>query len=66
MFNQSPQRTIRHFIRDFGRVHLSTLVVQLQEGVDDQSIRTQYAITEQQLHSLKSILLQSPQKRKLG
>lgn len=66
MFNQNPQRTIRHFIRDFGRVHLSELFIQLQEGVDDQSILAQYSLSEQQLNSLKSILLQSPQKRKLG
>ena len=66
MFNQSPQRTIRHFIRDFGRVHLSELCVQLQEGVNDQSILEQYSLSEQQLSKLKSILLQSPQKRKLG
>ncbi|MAA78466.1 MAG: hypothetical protein CL916_04340 [Deltaproteobacteria bacterium] len=66
MFNQNPQRTIRHFIRDFGRVHLSELFVQLKEGVDEQSILDQYSLTEQQLNNIKSILLQSPQKRKLG
>ena len=66
MFKQTPQRTIRHFIRDFGRVHLSELFVQLQEGVDDQSIQEQYSLSDQQLSNLKSILLQSPQKRKLG
>lgn len=66
MFNQSPQRTIRHFIRDFGRVHLSELFVQLQEGADDQSIRERYSLNEQQLSNIKSILFQSPQKRKLG
>ena len=66
MFNQTPQRTVRHFIRDFGRVHLSKLFVQLQKGVDDQSIAQEYSLNEQQLSDLKSILLQSPQKRKSG
>lgn len=66
MSNQSPQRTIRHFIRDFGRVRLSELFVQLQEGADEQSIRERYSLNEQQLSNIKSILFQSPQKRKLG
>ena len=66
MFYQNPQRTVRHFIRDHGRVLLSELFVQLKEGIDDHSILVQYSLSEHQLRNLKSILLQYPQKRKLG
>lgn len=66
MSTQSPQRIMRTFIKNFGRVRLSELFHQFQQGTDEKDLTHQYAMSIQQLSILKELLIQNPQKRKLG
>ena len=66
MSTQSPQRIMRHFIKNYGRVCLSELFHQFQQGAEEKDLVRKYDISTQQLSILKEVLVQNPQKRKLG
>ena len=63
---ESPNRALRNFIRNFGRVRLSDLYRKIVEGESDASLLQQFSINTHQLSLLRSILIHDQPKRKHG
>ena len=54
----SPNRTLRNFIRKFGRLRLSELCENILEGKNESELRQQFFINSHQISILRTILIE--------